>query len=176
MATVYLHISLSNSKHDHLLVPFYWHSSVHCFNLVKSTHDRKERRKRLLFTALTEAYKDTAGGHARHFSKVPLTAGCICPSACSHLSQSVSKCQVLHIPAQVCVCTVCVVGGGFVVFLLWVVRWRVPAVAFSPLIVMITGWPSHSAWYWARNSTSDIMWPAGWRASRLYSRGRRGNL
>lgn len=71
---------------------------------------------------------------------------------------------------------VCVVGGGFVVFLLWVVRWRVPAVAFSPLIVMITGWPSHSAWYWARNSTSDIMWPAGWRASRLYSRGRRGNL
>lgn len=117
------------------------------FILVESTTRRKRRKKAVLLRQLTQAHEDAAG--CTFAAALPHTAGCICPSCVFpfHTVRPV-KCQVSRTPAQVCVCTVCM-------YVWWWWWWwfffcelrdeEFPAVAFSPLIVMITGWPSHSA-------------------------------
>lgn len=178
---IWLHISSSvASEHDHLLVPFCWHFSARLFfSFWPSRPHVGKEKKGCSSRQLTQAHEGAAG--CTFAAALPHTAGCICPSCVLpfHTVRPV-KCQVSRTPAQVCVCTVCMYvcmyGGGGGSSSVSCEMKSSPAVAFSPLIVMITGWPSHSAWYWARNSPSDIMRPAGWRASRLYSRGRRGNL
>lgn len=116
-----------------------------CFFILVESTIRRKGEKRRFFSATHSGIRGAAG--CTFAAVFPHTAGCICPSCVFpfHTVRPV-KCQVSRTPAQVCVCTVCMYVWWWWWFFFCELRdEEFPAVAFSPLIVMITGWPSHSA-------------------------------